>query len=83
MESSSTQPTTKYQPVTVDVPEERVAEFHAFFARFLAGRAGRPGRGPRGRHGRPHGGPHGRHCAGRRGAAQHEATGEPTDISEV
>jgi hypothetical protein len=48
--------TITYQQVTVDVPEDRVAEFHAFFARFLAGR---PGRGRRGRHGR--GGIHGRH----------------------
>ena len=41
-----TSSTTQYQPVTVDVPEDRVAEFHAFFARFLAGRTGR-GRGGR------------------------------------
>ena len=32
---------TNYQQVTVDVPEDRVAEFHAFFARFLAGRTRR------------------------------------------
>ena len=42
---------TQYKPVTVDVPEDRLAEFHAFYARFLAGPRGR-GRG--GRHGRPH-----------------------------
>jgi hypothetical protein len=86
MESSPIQTHTKYQPVTVDVPEERVAEFHAFFARFLAGRSGRSGRpgGPRGRHGRPHGGRHGRHCAGRREATERDqATGQPNDISEV
>lgn len=78
----NTSPTnTKYQPVTVDVPEERVAEFHAFFARFLAGRAGR---GPRGRHGRPHRGGHGRRCAGRREAAERgQATGEQTEVTEV
>jgi hypothetical protein len=85
MEPSSTQTTTKYQPVTVDVPEERIAEFHAFFARFLAGR---PGRGRRGRHGghhgRPHGGPHGNRCHGRREAAeQDQGTGQRSDISEV
>ncbi len=45
---TSTNPIT-YQQVTVDVPEDRVAEFHAFFARFLAGRSGR---GRRGRHAR-------------------------------
>ena len=48
MESSSTPTTTTYQQVTVDVPEDRIAEFHAFFARFLAGRPGRGRRGPRG-----------------------------------
>jgi hypothetical protein len=81
MESSSSQTTTKYQPVTVDVPEERLAEFHAFFARFLAGRAGR---GRRGRHGGPHGRPHGHRCAGRGEAAEHDqATRQPSDISEA
>ncbi|MGA2009839.1 MAG: hypothetical protein ABSH51_04765 [Solirubrobacteraceae bacterium] len=70
MESQSSS-TTQYKPVTVDVPEDRVAEFHAFFARFLAGPMGR---GRRGRHGRPdgerhghrHGHGHGHGCAGRR-----------------
>jgi hypothetical protein len=72
--------TTQYKPVTVDVPEDRLAEFHAVFARFLAGPRGR-GRG--GRHGRPHGGRHGhghghghgRRCAGRRGTSE---SSEPT-----
>jgi hypothetical protein len=74
-------PTTQYKPVTVDVPEDRVAEFHAFFARFLAGPAGR-GRG--GRHGEPHHGRHGHghgrgsRCAGRRETAEQ---GEPTPTS--
>jgi hypothetical protein len=68
--------TTQDKPVTVDVPEDRVAEFHAFFARFLAGPA-RGGRGGR------HGGHHGRHgrgsrCAGRRETAEHS---EPTAAS--
>lgn len=57
----------QHQPVTVGVPQDRVAEFHAFFARFLAAPRGR-GRGA-GRV-RPHGGRrghgHGPHCAGRR-----------------
>ena len=50
--------TTQYKPVTVDVPEDRLAEFHAFFSRFLAGPRGR-GRGvpggdhQRGRHPHP------------------------------
>jgi hypothetical protein len=71
--------TTQYKPVTVDVPEDRVAEFHAFFARFLAGPTGR-GRG--GRHGRPHHGRHGQghgpRCAGRRETAD---PSEPTSAS--
>ena len=67
MESSSTTTTTTYQQVTVDVPEDRIAEFHAFFARFLAGRAGR---GRRTRHGRPHRGVQGRRCAERRQATE-------------
>ena len=56
MDSESTS-TTQYKSVTVDVPEDRLAEFHAFFSRFLAGPRGR---GRSGRHGRPHGGGHGR-----------------------
>jgi hypothetical protein len=75
--------TTQYKPVTVDVPEDRLAEFHAFFARFLAGPRGR-GRG--GRHGRPHRGGHGHghghegRCAGRRETSEHsEPTAAPTD----
>lgn len=79
MESSSTP--TNNQQVTVDVPEDRVAEFHAFFARFLAGR---PGRGYRGRHGRPHRGHHGRRCAERREATEGvEATPERGEVTEV
>jgi hypothetical protein len=58
---------TNYQQVTVDVPEDRIAEFHAFFARFLAGRVRRGHR----HHGR------GRRCAEHRGQTetpQSEAT---------
>ncbi|MBV9004722.1 MAG: hypothetical protein JO181_08685 [Solirubrobacterales bacterium] len=79
--------TTEYKEVTVEVPEDRVAEFHAFFARFLAGS---PGRGRRGRHGRPHRGWHRRHCAGRgeaaergEGAHRGEGGGQQAEISEV
>jgi hypothetical protein len=73
-----TSSTTQYKPVTVDVPEDRVAEFHAFFARFLAGRRGE-------RQGRPHGGRHGhgrgRRCSGRRETAERsEPTPAPTEI---
>ncbi len=81
MESSENPTTTKYQQVTVDVPEDRIAEFHAFFGRFLASPAGR---GRRGRHGRHHRGVHGRGCAHRHGATEHgEATGQPAGTSEV
>jgi hypothetical protein len=44
MESNTT-PDTQYKQVTVDVPEDRVAEFHAFFGRFLAGAGSRTRRG--------------------------------------
>ena len=75
-----TSSTTQYKPVTVDVPEDRLAEFHAFFARFLAGSRRRDRAG---RHGRPHGGRHGqgRHCAGRRETSESsEATPAPTAV---
>ena len=74
-------PSPKYQQVTVDVPEDRVAEFHAFFARFLAGRSGR--RHHRGRHGRPGGG---RHCAEHRAEREAPETGaaqKPAETTEV
>ena len=79
MESNITPDNTQYTQVTVDVPEDRVAEFHAFFARFLAGGPGGRRRGGRhGRHGRPHG-HHGRGCAQRsQSREQPEASAEPT-----
>ena len=81
MESSSTPTPTTYQPVTVDVPEDRIAEFHALFARFLAGR---PGRGRRGHHRRAHRSVHGRRCAERRAPSEGaEATEAPAGITEV
>jgi hypothetical protein len=49
---------TQDKQITVAVPEDRVAEFYAFYSRFLAGRRGRRGRGP-GRHSH---GRHGRRC---------------------
>ncbi len=53
--------TITYKQVTVDVPEDRIAEFLAFFGRFLAGR---PGRGRRGRYARR--GLHRHRCGERR-----------------
>ena len=43
------EPTTQDKQITIDVPEDRVAEFYAFYGRFLAGFPGRRGRG-RGHH---------------------------------
>jgi hypothetical protein len=54
------EPTTKDKQITVDVPEDRVAEFYAFYGHFLAGfptrrRRGGPGHhGPRGHRCGPH-----------------------------
>jgi hypothetical protein len=73
MDSESTS-TTQYKSVTVDVPEDRLAEFHSFFSRFLAGPRGR---GRSGRHGRPHGAGHGHgHRHGHRCAERREASGQ-------
>jgi hypothetical protein len=81
MESSETPTTTKYQQVTVDVPEDRIADFHAFFGRFLASTTGR---GRRGRHGRRHHGAHGRGCAQRGEATeQGQSAGQPAETTEV
>jgi hypothetical protein len=33
----TTEPSTKDKQITIEVPEDRVAEFYAFYARFLAG----------------------------------------------
>lgn len=44
------EPTTQDKQITIDVPADRVAEFYAFYGRFLAGSLGRRGRG----HGRGH-----------------------------
>jgi hypothetical protein len=81
MDSTSEPTNTKYQQVTVDVPEDRIAEFHAFFARFLAGATGR---GRRGRYGRRHHHGHGHGCGNRRETTEHgESTGQPSEITEV
>ncbi len=44
------EPTTKDKQITIDVPEDRVAEFYALYGHFLAGFPvrGRRGRGHRG-----------------------------------
>ncbi len=47
------EPTTQDKQITIDVPEDRVAEFYAFYGHFLAGSVGRRRRG--GPHHRPHG----------------------------
>jgi hypothetical protein len=80
MDSSENPTTTNYQKVTVDVPEDRVAEFHAFFGRFLAGRRG-PAR--RGRYGRHHRGVQGRRCSGHRETPERGASEQAAEITEV
>ncbi len=54
----TTEPTSKDKQITIDVPEERVAEFYAFYGRFLAGRRGGGGRGRPHHRGHRCGGPH-------------------------
>jgi hypothetical protein len=57
----SAEPHTKDKQITIEVPEDRVAEFYAFYGQFLAGFPGRRRRG--GPHHRGHGhGPHGHRC---------------------
>jgi hypothetical protein len=59
--------------ITIEVPADRLAEFYAFFGRFLAGG---PGRGRRGHRGGP--GHRGRHC----GHHQHgESAGAETEAA--
>ena len=64
--------TTQDKQITIDVPEDRVAEFYAFYGRFLAGSSGRRGRGrgPGHRHG--HGPGHHR-CGPHHRPDEHEA----------
>jgi hypothetical protein len=56
----TTEPASKDKQITIDVPEERVAEFYAFYGRFLAGFPGRHGgrRGGPVHRGHRCGGPH-------------------------
>lgn len=39
------EPTSKDKQITIEVPEDRVAEFYAFYGRFLAGYPRRRGHG--------------------------------------
>jgi hypothetical protein len=67
-EDTTQTPAAEEREITVSVPADRVPEFYAFYARFLAGRPGRR----RGRHGRGRPG----HGPGR--CRHHgERTGEP------
>ena len=64
----TTSPSSESKQITIDVPADRVPEFYAFFAHFLAGGAGR-----RRRH---QGGPHGHrghHLCGPRRCERTEA----------
>jgi hypothetical protein len=67
---STTNPTNDKQ-ITIEVPEDRVAEFYAFYGRFLAGAERRHGRGRGHRHGHRCGGGH------HRGEPRESAPGEP------
>jgi hypothetical protein len=69
------EPNTKDKQITIDVPEDRVAEFYAFYGQFLAGFPGRRRRG--GPHHRGHG-PHGHRCRPHREDAATEAAPERT-----
>jgi len=71
------EPTTKDKQITIDVPEDRVAEFYAFYGHFLAGSSGRR----RGHHGHGHR-PHGRRCGSHREQrAEHGVPTPPTTAS--
>ena len=81
MDTSSNTPTQDKQ-VTIAVPADRVPEFYAFFARFLAagefggrGRRGRRGPGGRGHGEHRHGG-HGR-CGNRTDEQATETQAQP------
>ena len=56
------EPTSKDKQITIEVPEDRVPEFYAFYGRFLAGRSGRRG------HGRGH------RCGGQHRVREQEST---------
>jgi len=66
------EPTTQDKQITIAVPDDRVAEFYAFYGRFLDGSLGRRGRG------RGHGGGHHR-C----GHGSHHRPDDPATHSET
>lgn len=66
------EPAKKDKQITVDVPEERVAEFYAFYGRFLAGFPRRHGRG-RGGH----------RCAGHHAHAEQTTTATGPETQTV
>ena len=51
----TTEPSKQDKQITIEVPEERVAEFYAFYGRFLAGFPRRRGHGRGHRCGQHHG----------------------------
>ncbi len=67
----TTEPTSKDKQITIEVPEERVAEFYAFYGRFLAGPGRRGGR---------RGGPHHR---GHRCGGHHHRPADETAVPET
>lgn len=70
--------TMQDKQITVDVPADRVAEFYAWYGRFLARAGSRGGHGPRGRrHGHRHG-----HGCGRPSEAAEAAQAE-SDTTNV
>jgi hypothetical protein len=87
MEPISEPTPTTYTQITVDVPEQRLAEFHAFFARFLAGRGRRGRRGEHRRHGHGRGqGCPRRHERAERSEAHErpaETSGQTPEVTEV
>ena len=72
MDTASTS-TMQDKQITIDVPGDRVAEFYAVYARFLAGRT--RGRWAGGR-GRRHGHGHGHGCVGRHTEDRAEPTAD-------
>jgi len=73
MDTESTS-TTQDRQITIEVPEDRVAEFYAFYARFLSGRT-------RGRRGPGRGHRHGGGCRGRHAEQSSEST--PAEVQSA
>jgi len=66
------EPTTQDKQITIDVPQDRVAELYAFYGRFLAGVPGRR----EGMRGRPH-----HRCGGHHRADETTTAGETQSAS--